>query len=458
MLPYYKANWHHDVIADHLEKVERGEIDRLMIFMPPRHGKSELASILFPAWYIGRNPQAKVIAASYSSELAQDFGYQVRNHINDKAFQSVFNTTLKDDSKAKNNWRTDQGGHYLAVGAGGAVTGRGSDLLIIDDPVKNREEADSAVYREKIYRWYTSTAYTRLHKGGRIVLIQTRWHDSDLAGRLLKENPNEWTVLSFPAIATQQEECRDVGEPLWEDKYDLEALLRIKENVKEDWSPLYQQEPIDTTNTEFKPEWIRYYDKEPDRVKIRVIVDLASSEDKRSDENALCVVGQAADQRRFVLESWGDWETEGRRFDPGQMIEKIYETCDKWRKKDPALSIYVESVSYQRTLMYWLKEHAAKRRKEGLPIYRVEEFKTPTNRSKDDRIRALIPFVSNDLIWFPKQGAEELLNQMFRFPKAQRVDRLDVLCMDLDIDKKPRPHHVRTPEPVYSNGRIVKFK
>lgn len=458
MLPYYKANWHHRVIADHLEKVETGEIDRLMIFMPPRHGKSELASVLFPSWYLGRNPDAKVIASSYSSELAQDFGYQVRNHIKDYAYQAVFNTNLKEDSQAKNNWRTEQGGHYMAVGAGGAITGRGADLLIIDDPVKNREEADSSTYRDKIYRWYTSTAYTRLHTGGRIVVIQTRWHDDDLSGRLLKENPGEWTVLCFPAIAVEEEEFRDVGEALWPEKYDLGALNRIKDNVSEDWSPLYQQSPIDLSNAEFKREWINRYETLPQLLKVRIIVDLASSEDKRSDENAILVIGEARDRKRYIIKSWGDWESEGRRFNPQEVIEKIYSLADQHYTLDNTLSINIETVSYQKTLQYWIKQHAQQRRHKGERIYRIEEIKTPTTKSKDDKIRALIPFLSNNMVFFPYGGTEELENQMMRFPKGQRVDRLDTLAMDLDLEKKPAPNNVRLPQPVYVNGRITKFK
>ena len=131
---YYEPNWHHEVIASTLERVEKGELDRVMFFLPPRHGKSELASVLFPAWYMGRNPDKKIIAASYSSELAHDFGYQVRNLMQDVQYSSIFGTTLREDSKAKGNWRTNAGGHYIAVGAGGAITGRGADILIIDDP------------------------------------------------------------------------------------------------------------------------------------------------------------------------------------------------------------------------------------------------------------------------------------------------------------------------------------
>jgi hypothetical protein len=448
------------LIAEHLEKVERGEIDRLMIFMPPRHGKSELASVLFPAWYIGRNPGKQIIASSYSSELAQDFGYQVRNLISDQQYKGVFKCSLRADSQAKGNWRTEQGGQYVAVGVGGPITGRGADLLLIDDPIKNREEADSTVYRDKIMRWYTSTAYTRLHKGGSVVVIQTRWHDDDLSGRLLKENKGEWTVLNLPALAMEDEDHRSVGDPLWEEKYDKEALLRIKDNIGPDWSPLYQQEPIDVTDSEFRKEWIRRYDSPPDRLRVRVICDLASSEDKRSDENAICVVGQSADQRRYVLASWGDWEDEGRRFNPDEVIDKIYQMADDWAHIDPMLKIYVETVSYQRTLVYGLKEHARRRRSQGQKIYQVEELKTPTNKSKDDKIRGLIPYLSNNMIFLPHGGTAILEQQMLRFPKGQRVDRLDTLAMDLDLDRKPVRHGTRNLRPQQydpQTGRVLKY-
>lgn len=457
----YQPSWHHFEIAEKLEDVYNGKIDRLMIFMPPRHGKSELASVMFPAWVMGKDPTKKFIATSYSAELATDFGYRVRNTIQDNQYKAIFSTFLREDSKAKNNWRTEQGGQYVAVGVGGPITGRGADILLIDDPVKNREEADSHVFQDKILRWYTSTAYTRLHKGGAVVLIMTRWSDNDLAGKLLEQNPDEWTVVKFPAIAQEDEQYRKNGEALWPQRYDKETLLRIKDNIGPDWSPLYQQEPFDLADAVFKKEWVQYWGEGrelktlPSRLKIRIIVDLASSSDKRSDESSILVVAVDANRNRYVLESFGDWGDEGRRFDPGEIVDQIYFYADKYAEIDPSLVLYVESVSYQRTLMYWLKEYAKKRIGK---VYRVEEIKTPTTQTKEEKIKGLIPFMSNGMIFFRQERCQELIEQMMRFPKGKRVDRLDTLAMDLDFEKRPSMKMVM-PNLKFDprSGRVIKY-
>lgn len=155
--------------------------------MPPRHGKSQLSSIYFPAWFLGRNPEKEIITTSYSGELAKKFGGETRDLISDRQYQTVFNVRLKEDSQAKTLWHTEQGGSYTAVGRGGTITGRGADILLIDDPFANREEAESKTIRDSVYDWYTSTAYTRLEKGAAIVIIMTRWHTDDLVGRLLEK-------------------------------------------------------------------------------------------------------------------------------------------------------------------------------------------------------------------------------------------------------------------------------
>ena len=173
-LPEYRAAQHHRDIAAALEAVERGEIDRLMIAMPPRHGKSELASRRFPSWYMGRNPRKNIITASYNIDLAMDFGREVRNIVASPEYGNVFQTALAQDSKAANRWHTNAGGAYVAAGVGTSITGRGAHVLLIDDPLKDREEADSELRRQRVWDWYTSTAYKRLAPGGAVVLIQTR--------------------------------------------------------------------------------------------------------------------------------------------------------------------------------------------------------------------------------------------------------------------------------------------
>lgn len=257
-LPQYKRAAHHELIAERLEAVERGEIDRLMIFMPPRHGKSELASKRFPAWCLGRNPKRQIIAASYNSDLASDFGRNVRNIIADPEFGQVFpGVTLAPDSQAANRMNTNKGGTYVAAGVGTAVTGRGADIALIDDPFKDREEADSERRRELVWDWYRSTLYTRLMPGGAIVLIQTRWHEDDLAGRLLEQERDQWEVLELPALHPERG-------ALWHEWYDETALLRIKDTIgPREWSALYQQQPQPDEGTFFQRDWFGEYDKLP---------------------------------------------------------------------------------------------------------------------------------------------------------------------------------------------------
>lgn len=259
--PGYRDAPHHRLIARHLEAVERGEITRLMITMPPRHGKSMLASEFFPAWYLGRNPDHYVVAASYAQELADDFGRKVKNQIEDSVFGQIFpGVALAGDSRAAKRFHIQdwqggyehglkQSGAFYAVGVGGPLTGRGAHLLLIDDPVKNREEADSEIVRRKTKDWYTSTAYTRLMPGGRIVIIQTRWHEDDLSGWLIAEHKHEgWVTLDLPAI-------NDQGEALWPEQYDVPALEKIKLAIgARDWSALYQQRPAPEEGDYFKAQ------------------------------------------------------------------------------------------------------------------------------------------------------------------------------------------------------------
>lgn len=308
--PGYRDAAHHRLIARKLEAVERGEIQRLMISMPPRHGKSMLASEFFPAWYLGRNPDHYVIAATYAQELADDFGRKVRNQIADPSFGSIFpGVGLKSDSTSSrrfhvtqplDSFSTGQNGAYFAVGVGGPLTGRGAHLLLIDDPVKNREEADSELIRKKTKDWYTSTAYTRLMPGGRVVIIQTRWHEDDLSGWQLAEHADEgWEVLSLPAI-------NDAGVALWPEQYDVPALERIRANLgPRDWSALYQQRPAPDSGDYFKAEWLHTAPVRPPRRMLAVYgaSDYAVTSDG-GDFTVHVIIGVDPDGRLWLLDLW----------------------------------------------------------------------------------------------------------------------------------------------------------
>lgn len=261
--PAYSKAGHHERIAAKLEAVERGEIDRLMIFMPPRHGKSELASKRFPAWALGRNPRRQIIAASYNSDLANDFGRSVRNIVAEPEFGQVFpGVTLAQDSQAANRFNTSGGGTYIAAGVGTAVTGRGANIGLIDDPFKDREEADSERRRDLVWDWYRSTFYTRLMPGAAIVLIQTRWHEDDLAGRLLEHDGEQWEILDLPAID-------EGGNALWPEWYPIETLERIKATIgPREWSALYQQRPQPDEGTFFQRAWLTEWAEKPKKMSI----------------------------------------------------------------------------------------------------------------------------------------------------------------------------------------------
>ena len=329
--PGYKDAAHHRLIARHLEMVERGEITRLMITMPPRHGKSMLASEFFPAWYMGRNPDHYVVTATYAQELADDFGRKVKNQIEDAGFQAIFpGVGLADDSKSAKRFHiegssggfeheTTQRGAFYAVGIGGPLTGRGAHLLLIDDPVKNREDADSEVIRRKTMDWYTSTAYTRLMPGGRIVVIQTRWHESDLSGWLQEEHAHEgWVLLNLPAIS-------DEGKPLWPQQYPLDALERIKRALpSRDWSALYQQRPQPDEGSFFKREWLPSWKELPKHMTIYGTSDYAVT-DGGGDYTVHRLWGVDADGVLYRLDGWRGQTSSD------VWIEQQLDLIEKWK-------------------------------------------------------------------------------------------------------------------------------
>lgn len=260
----YEVNWHHLKIAQALGRVARGECRRLVIAMPPRHGKSELASIRFAPWLLAKRPTASVIAATYAQDFADELGRKARSVMTSGMYRCLFpHAQLAADNRAVSRWQTIAGGSYYAVGVGGPLTGRGADVLLIDDPHKNREEAESAVMRERVWDWFRSTAYTRLEKNGAVVIIMTRWHEADLVGRVM-ESGEPWEVLTMPAIAEADESDRKAGEALWPDKYSTDVLKQIRDTVGErEWSALYQQHPVPLQGALFKPDAITVIDAEP---------------------------------------------------------------------------------------------------------------------------------------------------------------------------------------------------
>jgi predicted phage terminase large subunit-like protein len=300
--PRYQAGIIHRKIAEQLERVEHGEIDRLMLLVPPRHGKSELASRRFPAYYLGRHPERQFISASAGGMLAEDFGRDVRNIIASPKYSVLFGTRLAEDSQAKGRWNTAQGGSYFAVGVQGDVMGRGAHVFMIDDPFGTRADARSETERKNVWGWYTGTVYNRLEKNGAIVLINHRMHEDDLTGMLLAQQVSggdRWEVVELKPDMER-------GIALWPQKYPIDALERIRRNSNpQDFSALYLQNPVPEEGNYFKAAWIKTYDKAPVRNTLTVYggSDYAVTADG-GDYTVHIVVGIDPANNIYVLDLW----------------------------------------------------------------------------------------------------------------------------------------------------------
>nr|DAK84028.1 MAG TPA: Large Terminase [Caudoviricetes sp.] len=265
-MPSYQRQWFHTLIADKCQALLEGKIQKLMIFVPPQHGKSEIVSRRFPAWAFGRDPSLKIVECSYSSTLAESFSRSIQLTMDSKEYQELFPDTqipkrggggLKRDV---DYFDTLSRGFYKAVGVTGSLTGTPADIAIIDDPVKDKIEAYSDTYRQRVWDWYTDVLSTRLHNGSKQLLIMTRWHEDDLAGKILKKEPGEWEVLSIPAIKEDEpspEDPRKPGEALWEERHSLERLRAMERKSLRTFTALYQQHPSVAGGTIWKRDWFR---------------------------------------------------------------------------------------------------------------------------------------------------------------------------------------------------------
>lgn len=300
----WKRAKHLELLCKKLEQIEQGELKRLMVFMPPRHGKSEVVSKKFPAWYLGRNPDNEIIISSYSADLAYDFSRLARNTLKD--YGHIFDVELAKDSSAVGKWGIEgHRGGLTAAGVGGPITGRGANVFIIDDPTKNWEEARSETIRDKIWNWYQTVARTRLAPNGAIVLVMTRWHEDDLAGRLLKQEKEKWEIINFPAIAEENDILgRKSGEALWPERYNIDELNDIKSTMlKRLWLALYQQKPRkDEEGALWNYDMFKYVDEYPDLQRIVVAIDPAVTNKSSSDETGIIVAGKSAAGFAYVLD------------------------------------------------------------------------------------------------------------------------------------------------------------
>lgn len=408
MSPAYRTPPHIELLASKLEAVNRGEIKRLMVAMPPRHGKSNLCSELFPSWYLGHNPQNQVMFTTYGQDLADGFGRKVRNALADERHVRSFpGSELAQDSRSAQRFNTTAGGVYYAVGAGGAVTGRGANLLLIDDPLKSREEADSKLIRDKLWDWYASTAYTRLMPGGAVVLVQTRWHEDDLAGRLLNGH-EKWEVLELPALAEPGDALgRGVGEALWPDQYNAEALQTIRSTIGErEFVALYQQHPSALEGAMFKRQWLHRANPPKAGLQVAMGVDLALSTKTSADYTAIAVMGKDEFGKLYVLDAIRE------RVDFPGALQLIRQVADKWSPK----AIAIEQVAFQAVVVQELL------RQTTLPIKGVRPDKDKVTRAQPLALRYEqgLVFHTDLPSWFE----DELLS----FPQGAHDDGVDALA------------------------------
>jgi predicted phage terminase large subunit-like protein len=437
----YEAGWIHHEICQKLEKFEKDIIEkkspRLMLFMPPRHGKSELASTQFPAWFLGRNPNKEIISCSYSATLAMSFSRKVRQLLRDPRYQSIFpNTELGKDSQSTENWLTTEGGGYLASGVGGPITGRGAHALIIDDPVKNRAEAESASERERVWDWYSSTAYTRLAPGGGVLLILTRWHTDDLAGRLLAEmkagRGDDWEIVVYPATAVHDEKYRKVGEALHPERYDKKSLAMIKEALTpRDWGALYQQDPSTEEGAILKRTlWNRWEDERPPTCEYVIqSYDTAYGQSESSDFTVITTWGlfkpDGNYSRHTLCEAHGPdpmfngdathiilLDAVKGRYPFPELKDRAYMLNAFWKPE----SIVVEAKAAGLPLIQEM-------RKMGIP---VQPFTPSRGNDKMARVHSISDLFASGYVWAPRTAwADDLIEECHKFPAGKHDDQVD---------------------------------
>lgn len=439
-MPSYDIGWVHREICGQLMrffvKVKKKESPRLIITMPPRHGKSQLVSRHFPSWGLGVDPDTSIIAASYSASLAKRFNKNVQNIIESDIYHEIFpNTSFTERSekvrfvkRRKTYVKTMEffevpgfEGSLRSVGVEGGITGMGADILIIDDPFKDRKSADSPTVRESVWDWYTSTAYTRLSPGGGVLVTVTRWHEDDLVGRLVEamkqEGGDQWEIINYPAIAERDEPHRKKGEALHPGRYPLEMLLRIKHNIGSyDWGSLYQQHPTPRGGGVFKAKWIRHWTECP-KVFDRVIQswDFTFKDSENSDNVSGQVWGQLG-SNFYLLDNDTD------RMDFVSQVRAMQRMSSKWPE---ALEKVVEDKANGPAII-----SAIGSRISGIVPY------TPRG-SKTARAYSVSPLFEAGNVYLPPMDEEhpwvkKYVDELLAFPNAEHDDQVDSTTQALD--------------------------
>ena len=420
--PTFIGGRHHARMAAAFERVANGEIKRLIVNMPPRHTKSEFASYLLPAWFLGKFPHKKVIQTSHTAELAVGFGRKVRNLVDSEAYKRIFPAVeLQTDSKAAGRWNTNFGGDYFAIGVGGAVTGKGADILVIDDPHSEQEAAIGAYNPEvydKVYEWYTSGPRQRLQPGGSIVIVMTRWSQRDLTAQVLKaaasRGGEEWEVIEFPAILPS-------GTPLWPEFWSQTELEALREELPSSkWMAQYQQQPTSETNAIVKREWWQWWDEErpPPCEFIIQSWDTAHETRKMNDYSACTTWGV-----------WYDDEDDGQanlillnairdRLEFPDLKRKAFEEWQMWEPD----AFMVEKKAAGAPL---IQEFRAM----GIP---VQEYSPGKGQDKITRLNSVADLFASGKVWAPTtRWAEELVDEVASFPSGEHDDFVDSMTLAL---------------------------
>ena len=416
--PEFVEGKHHKIYAEKLNRIANGELKRLIVNMPPRHTKSEFASNLFPAFYMGRHPKAKLIQTTHTGELAIRFGRKAKNMIESSDYEKVFpEVTLAADSKAAGRWESNHGGEYFAAGVGGAITGRGADLLIIDDP-HSEQDALSPTVLESHYEWYTSGPRQRLQPGGSIVIVMTRWSIKDLTGKLLEaqaKDPmaDQWEVVEFPAIINDK--------PMWGNFWSMEGLLGVKASIPTaKWNAQWMQNPVAEEGALIKREWWQDWDKEniPELQYVIQSYDTAFTAKTTSDYSAITTWGV------FTPEEGGRpciilLDAKRGRWNFPELKAKAQEEYSYW---EPEL-ILVEAKASGLPLTHELQ-------KAGIPVI---NFTPSKGNDKHSRVNSVAPIFESGAVYAPvgRRWAEEVIEECAAFPFGDHDDYVDSMTQAL---------------------------
>ena len=408
--PQFIEGSHHKIIAEKFNDIANGKIKRLIINMPPRHTKSEFASNLLPAWMVGRKPDLKIIQTTHTTELAIRFGRKAKTLIDSPEYQQIFKTRLREDSQAAGKWETEQGGEYYAAGVGSAITGRGADLLIIDDP-HSEQDALNAAALEKAYEWYTSGPRQHLQPGGAIVVVMTRWSTKDLTGALMKSQKeiksDKWEVIEFPAIMPS-------GEPVWPEFWKLEELEGVKASLSvPKWNAQWMQDPTSEEGSIIKRDWWKVWEKDdiPPLKHVIQSYDTAFLKKETADYSAITTWGvfypnDDSGPNLILLDALKD------RYEFPELRRVALEQYQYWKPE----TVVIESKASGLPLTYEL-------RKMGIPVV---NFSPSKGQDKHARVNAVAPLFESGVIWAPEEKyAEEVIEECAAFPYGDHDDLVD---------------------------------